>query len=391
MQIGFLTYDLQPFTEDCLFRILQAIKPIKLKAYPIITHENQKQSRIPSLPSRQKGKHLGVNRIGNTPEGFMSNVNWQVAWRCVLESDIVVLFGLQGGTALVTAFLASVMRRKIISVNQTLPVAGEVKREWWVKWLKGWLLNRCDFHIYQTPVSKEVLMQVYNIKNERLFYAPFEAGASWFKRHLEKSFNRRDTVRHGLSIKKDTTLFLFVGNLVPFKGIPDLIEALSLLPKDKNFFCIFVGPEEPLHKVGGTVKYFTEVAECHGVQKYVRFLGSLGPVKLAEMYWATDAVILPTHRDTFGKVLVEGALASKPLVTTDACSAVGAMVIDGDNGFVVKTGDIQALAEAMKKLLDQDLRNKMGKRSLEIVNTFCNEKIETLGYVDAVKAALHER
>ena len=85
-------------------------------------------------------------------------------------------------------------------------------------------------------------MQVYNIKNERLFYAPFEAGASWFKRRLEKSFNRRDTVRQGLSIKKDTTLFLFVGNLVPFKGIPDLIEALSLLPKDKNFFCIFVGP-----------------------------------------------------------------------------------------------------------------------------------------------------
>ena len=81
----------------------------------------------------------------------MSNVNWQVAWRCVLESDIVVLFGLQGGTALVTAFLASVMRRKIISVNQTLPVAAEVKREWWVKWFKGWLMIDVIF-IFTKPL-----------------------------------------------------------------------------------------------------------------------------------------------------------------------------------------------------------------------------------------------
>ena len=388
MQIGFLTYDLQPFTEDCLYRISEQIKPSKLRAYPIIVHQSQQEARISYLPSRHKGKHLGVNRRGNTPEGLMSNVNWQAAWNCVLESDIVVLFGLQGGTALVAAFLALIMHRKIISVNQTLPVAWEVKRKWWIRRLKGWLLNRCEFHVYQTPASKEVLMQVYHVKNERLFYAPFEAGASWFKLHLDKSCNRRDTVRHGLGINKDTTLFLFVGNLVPFKGISDLIEALSILPKDKNFFCIFVGPEEPSHKTGGTIKYFTELAMRHGVQERVRFLGPLGPADLAEIYWAADAVLLPTHKDCFPKVLVEGALAGKPLVTTDACGAIGTMVIDGVNGFVVKAGDVQGLSKTIRQLLDKDLRKKMGECSLELVNNFCNEKVETQGYVSAIKATL---
>ena len=388
MQVGFLTYDLQPFTEDCLFRILQAIKPIELKAYPIITHEYQKQSRIPYLPSGQKGKHLGVNHPGSTPEGFMSNVNWQAAWRCVLQSDVVVLFGLQGGTALLTALLAFFTRRKIISVNQTLTIAWEVKRRWWIKRLKVLLLRLCQLHIYQTPASKEVLMQVYKIKNERLFYAPFGAGASWFREHLDRNRSKRDVVRNELNINKHATFFLFVGNLVPFKGVPDLIEALSLLPKEKDFLCIFVGPEEPSHKIGGTINYFAVVAKNFGVENCVRFLGQLSPEKLAEMYWAADAVILPTRKDCFPKVLVEGALAEKPLITTDACGAAGAMVIDNDNGFVVKTGDIEALAEAMKKLLDQGLRNKMGKRSLEIVNTFCNEKVEIQGYVNAIKEAL---
>ena len=306
MQIGFLTYDLQPFTEDCLFRILQAIKPINLMAYPIISHQNQQQARIPCLQSRHKGKHLGVNYSGNTPEGFISNVNWQAAWRCVLESDIVVLFGLQGGTALLAVLLASITRRKILSVNQTLPVAWEVKRKWWIRRLKGWLLNRCDLHIYQSPASKEVLMQVYNIKNERLFYAPFEAGASLFKQYLDIKRDKRDAIRLELGINQETTLFLFVGNLIPFKGIPDLIEALSLLPKDKNFFCIFVGPEEPSHKIGGTIEYFTKLAIHHGVEERVRFLGPLGPAELAEKYWAADAIVLPTHKDCFPKFLWKG-------------------------------------------------------------------------------------
>lgn len=386
IQVGFLCYDLQPFTEDCLYRISQAISPINLKAYPVIFHPHQEKARITCYRSFEKGRHFGVNITNSTLEGFASNLNWRAAWKCVHESDIIFLFGLQGATALLVGLLGMLMRRTIISVNQTLPVAWEQKRRWWIRLLKSWLLNRCEYHLYQTPVSREVLQEVYKIDKDRLFFAPFEAGASLFKKILEKQKSYKDKVRGEIGIT-DGVLYLFVGNMVPFKGISDMIEGATLLPRGSKFICVFVGPEEPSHKIGGTIDYFMGIACKLGVDKYMRFLGALSPEKLASVYWAADVIVLPTHKDCFPKVLVEGALAGKPLITTNANGAAGTIVINGDNGFVIETGDAQALADAMARLLDSDLRKMMGRRSMEIVEDFCDLQAETEGYVKAIRHA----
>lgn len=386
-RVGFLTYDLQQFTEDCLHRVGCAIAPSRLKAYPVIHHENEKMARVPYLASRQKLKHLGVNRAGSTPEGFMSNVNWRAAWLCARESDVVVLFGLQGGTALVTAFLAALMRRQIISVNQTLPVPAERRRRWWVRLLKTWLLGRCSVHIFQTPAAQEVLTQVYGIRPASLVSAPFEAGASYFRPLLAAAASKREELR-GRYHAADSTVFLFVGTLHLFKGVADLIQALAGLPKSERFFCLFAGREEPTCKEGGTIAYYTQLAKRLGVEDRVSFVGTLPHHELAGLYWAADAVILPTHKDCFPKVLVEGALAHKPVVTTHSCGAVGALVIDGENGFVHTAGDIPALTSILARLLDPALRARMGDRSAAIVDRFCDTGTETEGFARAVGRAI---
>src|SRR6266851_2993099 len=144
--VGFLTYDLQQFTEDCLYRIAKVIEPARLKAFPVVYHPNQGKARVPYLASVQRGRHFGVAVAGSTPEGFASNINWRAAWRCARESDVIVLFGLQGATALLTVVFATLFRRTLISVNQTLPLRWELKRRWWIRWLKRWLLSRCSLH-----------------------------------------------------------------------------------------------------------------------------------------------------------------------------------------------------------------------------------------------------
>ena len=388
--VGFLTYDLQPFTEDCLYRVACAIKPSQLKAYPVLHHEHAANARFPHLPSKQRGQHLGVDRPGSTPEGFMSNVNWRAAWQCARDSHVVVLFGLLGGTALLTALLARLMGRRLISVNQTLPVEWELRRRWWVRLLKRWLLRRCHVHIYQTPAAREVLTQVYGIDPADLVSAPFEAGASYFRPLLAEARSRRDEVRQRYSAA-DGTVFLFVGNLHIFKGAADLVQALAKLPKEEPFCCLFAGPEEPNSKEGGTIAYYTELAERLGVRDRVRFLGQLPHDELAAIYWAADAVILPTHKDCFPKVLVEGALAHKPLVTTSCCGAIGALVIDGENGFVHPPGDVAALASILKGMFDPALRARLGERSGAIVDQFCDAAAETAGYASAIGRMLSTR
>jgi glycosyltransferase involved in cell wall biosynthesis len=386
--VGFLCYDLQPFTEDCLYRIAKALDGIaQVKAFPIFFHPAQEEARVPYVPSKVRAIHLGVDRPGNTPEGLTSSINWNAARRCAVESDVVIFFGLQGATAILTSLIAVLFGRTLISVNQTLPIEWEKKRRWWIRLLKRWLLARCHLHVYQTPVSREALIHVYGCRRDQLFFAPFEAGASWFSSFLNQRGKSDRDIKNEMGFDNEI-IFLFVGSLLPFKGISDLLTALTRLPRQGGWFCLIAGPEEPRCKGGGTIAHFTGVAKSLGINERVRFLGRLKPDKLARLYRAADVVVLPTHKDCFPKVLVEGALAAKPLITTSACGAAGCLVRDRENGYVVSPGDIVALATAMTNTLNEETRRRMGRRSLGMVREFCDPRVETCGYVQAIRTAL---
>lgn len=381
LRVGFLTYDLQRHTEDALWGVARAA-PFVVKAFPLYKHSDQELSRITYRPATARGRHLGVSAKGGTPEGLVSNPEWRVGLACARESDVVVLKGLLGLGAIWCAFCARLLGRVVISTNQTLPVKWERKRRWWIRLSKRLLLRMCQFHIYQSPAALEVLTEVYGCAPERLISAPYEGGASFFRRVLSE-VRSVGGARSWFGSDAEV-IFLYAGNLHPFKGVADIVRAAALLPRDASFLCAFAGPEEPASKEGATIEHFMRLARASGVEHRVRFLGPLVPEKLAKLYCAADAVLLASRRDTFGKVLVEAGLAGKPLVTTSACGSAGLIVQDGVNGFVIEPGDIGQLAQAMTKLFDPELRARMGKHSKEIVDRYCRMDLEIQGYLEAI-------
>ncbi len=387
LKVGFLTYDLQRNTEDALFEVARAVS-FSVKAFPLYMHSDQEQSRVAYRPATARGKHLGVNVKGSTPEGFVSNPEWRVGFACARDSDIVILKGLLGLGAIWCAICARILGRVVLSTNQTLPLKWERKRRWWVRLSKRFLLRMCHFHIYQSPASFEVLTEVYGCAPERLISAPYEGGASLFRKLLLDVGPSVDT-RHDFGFDA-SVIFLYAGNLHSFKGVADIVRAAALLPDNESFLCVFVGPEEPASKDGATIEHFTQLAKSSGVENRVRFLGPVSPRKLAGIYRAVDVVLLPTHKDCFPKVLVEAGLAGKPLVTTSACGSAGLIVQDGVNGFVIEPGDISQLAAAMTKLFDPALRTEMGARSKEIVEQHCRMDLEVQGYLQAVARGVAE-
>jgi len=382
LRVGFLTYDLQRNTEDALFEVARAAPQFIVKAFPLYKHSDQELSRVPYRPATARGKYLGVDVRGSTPEGLASNLEWAVGLACARESDVVVLKGLFGLGAIWCALCASLLRRVVISTNQTLPVSWERKRRWWIRLSKRLLLRLCHYHIYQNPAAFEVLTEVHGCASGRLISAPYEGGAALFRGILNQ-------VAAGQVLPRDLglgsgTIFLFAGNLHAFKGVGDIVRAAALLPPTASFSCVFVGPEEPADRAGGTIEHFTQLARSMGVEHRVRFFGPATPEKLAEFYLAADVVLLPTHRDMFPKVLVEAGLAGKPLVTTTACGSAGLIVQDGVNGFVIEPDDVPQLAQAMTKLLDPGLCAEMGALSRGIVDQYCKMDLEVHGYINAI-------
>jgi glycosyltransferase involved in cell wall biosynthesis len=379
--VGFLTYDLQRGTEDALFEVAQSAT-LAIKAFPLYRHVDQDISRVAYRPATTPCRPFGVTVKGSTPEGLAANPEWAVGLACARESDVVILKGLLGLGAIWCAFCARVLGRVVISTNQTLPVKWERKRRWWIRLLKQLLLRMCHYHIYQSPAAFEVLTCVYGLAPDRLIFAPFEGGAALFKRILSKTKPDGES-RAGFN-SDATMIFLFVGTLLPFKGVAEIIQAAASLPESASFVCVFVGAEAPQAKEDGTIEHFMRLARSSGVEHRVRFLGPVAPEKLAGIYRAADAVLLPTHKDCFPKVLVEAGLAGRPLVTTNACGSAGLIVQDGVNGFVIEPGDIGQLAQAMTKLFDPELRARMGARSIEIVNQHCRMDLEVQGYLEAI-------
>jgi glycosyltransferase involved in cell wall biosynthesis len=289
---------------------------------------------------------------------------------------------LLGLGAIWCAFCARVLGRVVISTNQTLPVKWERNRRWWIRLLKRMLLRMCHYHLYQNPAAFQVLTEVYGCAPEQLIPAPFEGGAALFRRILSKTEPESES---RVSFSSDASvIFLFVGTLLPFKGVAEIIRAATLIPGSASFLCVFVGSEAPQAKENGTIENFMRLARSIGVEHRMRFLGPVEPERLAEIYCAADAVLLPTHKDCFPKVLVEAGLAGKPLVTTSACGSAGLIVQDGVNGFVIEPGDISQLAQVMTKLIDPELRARMGANSKEIVDRSCRMDLEVQGYLEAI-------
>jgi len=92
----------------------------------------------------------------------------------------------------------------------------------------------------------------------------------------------------------------------------------------------------------------------------------VGYTKNAEVYMsAADIICLPSYREGFGSVLIEGAACGLPAVASRIYGVTDA-VVENVTGLMHPPGDIVALTESMRLLLSDDhLRLRLGKNAYE--------------------------
>ena len=88
---------------------------------------------------------------------------------------------------------------------------------------------------------------------------------------------------------------------------------------------------------------------------------------LKELYRDSDIFCLPTYGDCLPMVLSEAGAAGLPAISTSV-AAIGEITRDGETGFIVPPGDVEALAAALQRLIDNpELRMRMGESAVELV------------------------
>lgn len=138
---------------------------------------------------------------------------------------------------------------------------------------------------------------------------------------------------------------LFLGNVIPRKGLHTLIEALSLLPANT---CALTVSGNLVFDRSYARAIIKKVAELD-LHDRVRFSGPLQDQALVEHFQSSHVLVVPSSYEGFGIAYLEGMAFGLPAIATTAGGA-GEIITHGRDGFLIPPGDSQALASYLHQL-----------------------------------------
>ena len=134
--------------------------------------------------------------------------------------------------------------------------------------------------------------------------------------------------------------FLYVGRLVVHKGADVLAEAYRA-------YRARVSDPWDLH-VAGIGPLADRLESIPGVTMH----GFVQPPQVADLMRAASCLVLTSHIEPYGVVVHEAAAAGLPILCAEFAGAAPGMVQDGNNGWLVPSGDLNAWAAAMARMSD---------------------------------------
>lgn len=151
------------------------------------------------------------------------------------------------------------------------------------------------------------------------------------RRFSRETLPDRASLRRKLGLPLDRTLLLYVGNLIPTKGIGELCQALSAV-QDDELACVFVG-EGPMRD--------TVEATPHAI-----YAGRVENEIVRQYMAAADGLILPSYTEGLPTVVVEAGSMGLPVIAT----AVGgsAELLADERGVLLPPMNVPALIEALR-------------------------------------------
>jgi len=155
-------------------------------------------------------------------------------------------------------------------------------------------------------------------------------------------------------------LVLFMGRLVKQKDLPTLLQAASLVSRQR--------PETLFLLVGdGEERGRLEALRVGlGLESNLSLLGGVGPDESPRYFAACDIFVMSSLYEGKARALVEAACAGKPIVTTDV-SGADEVVAEGETGYLVPVRDPAALADRILRLLaDPGKAAAMGRLGQQI-------------------------
>lgn len=213
-----------------------------------------------------------------------------------------------------------------------------------------------DAFVVNSRAGKTYLLDVLQVDADRVFAKPFLVPS------LPTLLQSDPTEAPQIDVSVKRPIFLSVGQIIPRKGLKNLISACKILQQQgyENYTLAIVGDGEQQPELAALVKEA-------GLEKQVLWMGKIPYRCLGAYFQLADVFILPTYDDIWGMVVPEAMAFGKAVICSTGAGAAE-MVAEDVNGFVYAPDDVERLAGYMQQFLDNpDLIKSMGDRSAQIM------------------------
>jgi glycosyltransferase involved in cell wall biosynthesis len=159
---------------------------------------------------------------------------------------------------------------------------------------------------------------------------------------VDEDFYALPANRHGLSLSPFK--LLFVGSLIPRKGLDVLLKALARIKAQASWTLTVAGD-------GPEQGYLRSLATDLGIAPGIRFLGNIPPARIPKLMRDHYLFILPSYWEGRPSVVHEAMAAALPVLASDI-DGTRELVQHGKTGWLVPLGDVNALSDVLDDLIN---------------------------------------
>ena len=221
----------------------------------------------------------------------------------------------------------------------------------------------------------------WGFPERRLFHTPYSVDNDALRSAAHDLLPERDRLRSEFGFSDQAVpVILTVCRLIPRKQVLHLLEAFAEVRAERRCGLLIVGS-------GQLERELRRRIAAEQIPDVV-LAGFLDQTQVPRAYAAADIFALVSSRDPWGLVVNEAMNFGLPIVSSDKVGSAADLVESSRNGYVVPSGDRDALASALRTLVDsRELRQRYGRASLEIIQPWHYDRVAA-GVCEAVAAAV---
>jgi glycosyltransferase involved in cell wall biosynthesis len=222
--------------------------------------------------------------------------------------------------------------------------------------LRRLITKNADALVSNSHAGRKYLTEVLAADHSKVFRRPYQVPCA-----SALLGDNMDAVKP-LGLQLQRPVFLFIGQLIPRKGLDFLLDACALLNEQgRSSFTLLIAGDGPDRRE------LEEKITSRSLSHEVRLIGWIDYAQLGNYMKLADVFVFPSLEDIWGMVILEAMVFGKPILCSK-WAGTSEVVLEGENGFVFDPYEPEQLAGLMRRFIDDPrVIGSMGERSLSLI------------------------